>query len=179
MPRYSARIIREYFRRADDPTATMPQKGKALEDLTCYLFEKIPGISIPWRNELNNYESEEIDVFLLNEKYPSGLKIFAQDILVECKNWSKAVGSAEVTTFVAKIENRALELGILIAANGITGDATDAKQAHDIVSKALARGIRLIVFARTEIETLRTTEELVTKIKEKWCQLLVVGTVWP
>ena len=179
MARYSQKVIRQFFSRADDPTATMPQKGKALEDLSCYLFEKIPGVSLSQRNVLNTFHSEELDVAFWNDQYTTGLKSFNAIILVECKNWSTPVGSSEVTTFVAKIENRALDFGILIAAKGITGSATDSKQAHDIVSKALARGIRLVVITRAEIESLQTSEELVSKIKEKVCQLVVSGTVWP
>jgi hypothetical protein len=43
----------------------------------------------------------------------------------------------------------------------------------------LADNIRLIVITRTEIEALGTSEELVRSIKEKVCQLVVSGTVWP
>jgi hypothetical protein len=157
----------------------MPQKGKALEDLTCYLFEKIPGVSLSQRNVLNRFDSEELDVAFWNEQYPRGLKSFNAIILVECKNWSTPVGSSELTSFIAKIENRALDFGILIAASGITGRANDSRQAHQIASMALARGVRLVVITRTEIEALRTSEELVTKIKKKLCQLVVSGTVWP
>lgn len=179
MPRYSAKLIRQFLRNADDPRASMPKKGKMLEALTCYLFEKIPGLSRQKTNVLSKFESEELDVAFWNDQSPSGLKSFDAIILVECKNWSQPVGSAEVTTFLAKIENRSLNFGVLIAANGITGNASDSKQAHDIVSKALARGTRLIVLTRAKIESLRTSEELVTKIKDKVLELVVSGTVWP
>jgi len=178
MPGYSKRTIRGYFARADRATTTS-SKGKALEDLICYLFEKVPGLSITQRNVTNRFESEEIDVAFFNDQHPAGLKAFDPVILVECKNWSSPVGSTEVVRFKDKIESRALNFGILIAANGITGSAEDGKHAHDIVSKALARGIRLVVLTREEIEALRTSKELVTLLKTKVCQLIVSGTVWP
>ena len=37
-------------------------KGKKLEDLACYLFEKLPGITIAKRNAMNQYDTDEIDV---------------------------------------------------------------------------------------------------------------------
>src|SRR5205807_7832199 len=108
-----------------------------------------------------------------------GFKSFDNVILVECKNWTDPVGSAEVNWFLTKLRNRSLDFGILIAANGITGNAADQKQAHDIISKELARGIRMIVLTRAEIELLQTSEELVTMVKRKLCELTVSGTVWP
>jgi hypothetical protein len=179
MARYSRKIIRQYFRRSDDPKASRPEKGKALEDLTCYVFGKIPGVSVSQRNVLNTFDSEELDVAFWNEQHALGLRSFNAIILVECKNWSTPVGSSEVTAFVAKIEHRALDFGILVAANGITGNAADRRQAHDIASKALMKGVRLVIITRKEIEGMQNSNELVASLKEKVCQLVVSGTVWP
>lgn len=128
---------------------------------------------------MNAYDTEEIDVAFWNEQHPAGLRSLNAIILVECKNWSAAVGSMEVSWFLTKIRNRGLDFGILIAANGITGSAADKDAAHDVVGKALADGVRLILFARHEIEQLASSEDLVTLVKRKICQLVVTGTVWP
>ncbi len=178
MPAYSKRTILDYLARADAAT-TNNDKGRALEDLVCYLFEKIPGVSLTQRNVKNTFDSEEINVAFFNEQHPAGLKFLDNFILAECKNWSGAVGSSEVAWFLSKIANRSLDFGILIAANGVTGNADDAKQAHDIASKALARGVRLVVITRQEIEALQASKDLVTLIKTKVCQLILSGTVWP
>jgi hypothetical protein len=175
---YSKKVIHNFFAKADAAT-TKNVKGKALEDLVCYLFEKIPGMSITQRNVKNAFETEEIDVAFFNEQHTAGLKFLSNILLVECKNWSGAVGSIEVQWFASKIENRSLDFGILVAANGITGSAEDGKQAHDIASKSLMKGIRLVVVTRQEIENLKTSKDLVTLIKTKVCQLIVSGTVWP
>jgi hypothetical protein len=63
--------------------------------------------------------------------------------------------------------------------NGVTGDAADGKEAHHLISVALIKKIRLIVITRAEIEKLTHTDELVTLIRRKVCQLVVSGTVWP
>jgi hypothetical protein len=178
MALYSQATIRQHLQVADTaPVAAT--KGKAFEHLACYVFGMIPGFEISARNEMNTYATEEIDIAFWNEQDPTGLKSLNAIILVECKNWSTPVGSIEVNWFITKIENRGLDFGILIAAKGITGNAEDKRAAHDVVSKALARGIRLIVFTRQEIEQLTTSEDLITSIKRKICQLTVTGTVWP
>lgn len=178
MARYSKKRIRGLFAKAD-AAGNKTEKGKCLEDLACYLFEAVPGLSLSARDRKDTYETEEIDVALWNEQHTRGFRALSFLILVECKNWNKPVGSMEVNWFISKIESRSLDFGILIAANGITGSQQDRKQAHAVVSKALARGIRMVVLTRTEIESLSSSDELVLLVKQKLCELIVSGTVWP
>jgi hypothetical protein len=124
--------------KATDQAKTQDAKGKAFEDLACYLFESIPGISISHRNALNVFESEEIDIAFWNEQHPMGLKSLDATLLIECKNWSTPVGSPDVTSFLAKLRNRSLDFGILVAARGITGNPEDSTRAHHQVSLALS-----------------------------------------
>jgi hypothetical protein len=178
MPPYSRATVQKHLDEADS-APTNAAKGKAFEDLICYLFGKIPGLASPRRNALNQGNSEEIDVAFWNDQHPRGLKSFGEVLLIECKNWSVAVGSIDVAWFLTKIENRGLDFGIMVAANGVTGDAEDRKQAHDIISRFLAKNVRLIVITRVEIQKLATSEKLVELIKKKVCDLVVFGTVWP
>lgn len=177
MPKFSLKKIKDLFARSDAATLKS-DKGKRLEELAVYLFEMVPGISMTARDKKNTYDTEEIDVALWNEQHAKGFKTLNFLILVECKNWSSPVGSMEVNWFLTKIRHRALDFGILIAANGITGSDKDKKQAHDVVSKALADGVRMILLTRAEIEALTDTEELVRIVKRKLCELIVSGTVW-
>ncbi len=178
MAKLSQRKIRDLFAKSDAAT-TKAEKGKYLEDLAVYLFETVPGISLSARDKKNAYESEEIDVAFWNEQHPKGFKALNFLILVECKNWTSPVGSMEVTWFLAKIRNRSVDFGILIAANGITGSDEDKKQAHDAVSKALMESVRMILLTRAEIEGLADSDDLVRMVKRKLCELIVSGTVWP
>jgi Restriction endonuclease len=170
--------VKRYLKAADQ-AKTPGAKGKAFEDLACYVFESIPGISVSHRNALNVFGSEEIDVAFWNEQHPEGLKWLEAFLLVECKNWSAAVGSAEVITFITKLRNRGLDFGILIAARGVTGNPEDSNRAHHQVSLALSEKIQLIVITRREIEGLKDGAELVRLIKRKVGQLIAIGTVWP
>jgi hypothetical protein len=164
---------------AADEAKTNYAKGKVFEDLVCFIFEQIPGITLPQRNVLNKFESEEIDVAFFNEQHPKGLKSFNHLLLIECKNWSEPVGSAEFGAFISKVRNRGLNFGILIAANGITGRPEDSTAAHQQATLALAEGRQIIVITRTEFEALKISDELVKLIKTKVCQLVASGTAWP
>lgn len=157
--------------------ATTAEQGHALEDLICYIFTQVPGISITKRNEMNAFRTEEIDVALWNDGHPEGLFFLPNIVLVECKNWSSSVGSAEVNWFDTKLRNRGLNFGLLVATNGITGNADDLTAAHSIVATALREGRRLVVVKTQELLALTDSPQLVHLIKEKLCDLAVRGTV--
>lgn len=177
MPAISQVIVQQHFTVGDN-ARTRAEKGRVLEDLICYLFGRVPGITVTKRNTVNVFDSEEIDVAFWNEQRPKGLYFLPHIILVECKNWSKPVDSAEVNWFDAKLKRRALPFGILIAANGITGNGNEVSSAHEIIRVALGEGRQLVVITRQEIEALTTTEELVRLTKEKLCELAVAGTLF-
>lgn len=101
--------------------ATTTQRGRAFENMICYVFEQVPGVSITRRNEFNAFDTEEIDVALWNETFSDGFFFLPNLILVECKNWSHRVGSADVNWFDTKLRNRGLDFGIMVSSKGITG----------------------------------------------------------
>ena len=49
---------------------TTADQGRALEDLICYVFAQVPGVSITRRNKMNAFHTEEIDVALWNDGSP-------------------------------------------------------------------------------------------------------------
>lgn len=159
--------------RQADTTAT---KGRALEDLICALFSWVSGIEIAERNALNAFATEEVDVALWNDQAPDGFRFLPYTFLVECKNWSAAVGTAEVAYFVRRCQNHGCDHGFLIAANGITGEPRQLTAAHYELATALKDGIRIVVLTLDEIEALSATEDLIRLIKRKLCQLMVSAT---
>jgi hypothetical protein len=177
MASYSKPRIDHFLLRSDNAQSAAV-KGKALEDLACYIFEKVPGISIAKRNVMNAFDTEEIDIALWNERSRKGFSFLPHIILLECKNWNSAVSSAEVSWFADKLESRGLDFGILIAANGITGNTVDINRAHNIVARHLGNGRRIIIVKRSEIESLPTTDNLIKLIKEKLCELAVAGVIF-
>lgn len=176
MASYSIKKIFAHLQDGDLANDTTT-KGRALEDLACYLFDRIPGISITQRNSLNSYLTEEIDIAFWNERKRNGLYFLPHILLIECKNWSKAVSSIEVNWFASKLENRGLDFGILVACNGITGNSEELTRAHHIISTHLSKQRRIIIITRKEIEQLSQTEEMITLVKKKLCELAVAGTI--
>jgi restriction endonuclease len=162
---------------AGDAGATTAIRGRALEDLVCYVFSQVPGVTITRRNEMNAFNTEEIDVALWNDAEADGLFFLPNIILVECKNWSNPVSSNEVSWFDTKLRNRGLTFGVLVASNGVTGDANDLTAAHNTVAGALKEGRKLIVIRKEELLALTDSDALVHMIKEKLCDLAVKGTV--
>jgi len=166
------------FFSASDKSSSSFEKGRLLEDLICYLFAKVPGITLTKRNRYNNFNSEEIDVAFWNDKNPRGLYFLENVVLVECKNWSNRVGSQEVSWFDRKLRQRGQTHGVMVAANGITGDASEKTSAHQIIGEALKEGRKLIVISREEILKLANSEQLVKLIKQKICELVVSGSLF-
>lgn len=174
MAAYNKADIQGFLHTADTaPNSAV--RGKAFEDLACYLFRHIPGITITARNTMNTFATEEIDVACWNESDPAGLRSFNAFFLVECKGWGHAVGSEQVSWFLSKIEHRGLDFGVLIAANGITGEPANLGRAHSLVAFALGKRIRMVMIDRAEILALNSGEELAQLMIQKVCTLHASG----
>jgi hypothetical protein len=177
MAKYSRQKVNSLFRESDGATDNNV-KGRALEDLICYLIETVPGVSVTTRNTLNSFASEEIDIAFWNEQKRNGFSFLPRILLTECKNWSSAVGSSEVSFFAQKLKHRGLDHGILIASNGITGSPEDLRSAHHQITMALSERLHILVVTREEIQKLAATEDLVMLFKKKLTQLAVAGTIF-
>ena len=176
MVKVSRTTIQRYLNQGASATTTTAQ-GKALEDLICYVFQKLPGISVTRRNKKNAFHTEEIDVAFWNDQHSKGLPFLPNLILVECKNWSSPVGSEQVNWFDTKLKNRGLGFGILVASNGITGNHQEITDAHSIIAAALRESRQLIVISSAELLTISDSADIILLIKEKICDLAVSGTI--
>jgi hypothetical protein len=156
--------------------ATTTERGRALEDLICYLFEKIPGVTVAARNRVNVAGSEEIDIAFWNEGDLDGFYFLPNIVLCESKDWLVPVGSLHVNWFDTKLRNRSQTHGILVALKGITGDSTDITSAHSVIGAALREGRHLVVLTGAELEAISTSAQLVQLMKRKLCDLAVAGT---
>ncbi len=177
MARYStARIARLLHDSDNAPTAD--QKGEILEQLTRYVFERVPGVSFYAKNILDGNRAHELDVVFWNLQKQSDICFLDAVIIVECKNTAHPVSSAQVGWFVRKLQDRGATHGVLIALNGITGNNDEDNSAHSEVSSALVRDkIRVLVVTREELLALHTTDNLVNLLKEKILQLTLYKTI--
>jgi hypothetical protein len=86
------------------------EKGRALEDLICFLFPLVPGIEIAQRNALNAFETEEVDVALWNARPTDGFYFLpnlfsskqrigaAPAVVRKCRTLSVVCASEDATT---------------------------------------------------------------------------------
>ncbi len=175
MAAYDPVVIQGHLAVVDAPP-TNAAKGKAFEDLSCYLLSGVPGIKITARNTTNTFAMEEIDVACMNENDPAGLGALVDFFLVECKGWDAAVTSVEVAWFLTKIRHRGLKFGFLIAANGITGEPEHLSRANFVVAAELASfGIKMVIITREEIEGLASGEDFGKLVIQKVCTLHASG----
>ncbi|TGQ80242.1 hypothetical protein EN850_13240 [Mesorhizobium sp. M8A.F.Ca.ET.207.01.1.1] len=177
MPLLDAPTMQGHLAIALDQDATTSQRGKALEDLVAYVFGQVPGIAVTHRNEMNVFDTEEIDVAIFNDGAPDGFHYLPSVILIECKNWSSAVSSIEVSWFINKLRSRGLDFGVLVATNGITGNVAELTNSHNLVAAALLERRKLIVLTTAEIAALVDTDQLSTLVKRKLCELAIKGSI--
>jgi hypothetical protein len=118
--------------------------------------------------------AEEIDIGFHNAQRVRGLWWLDKFVLVECKNWSTTVGSAEVGWFLQKLADRGLRDGILIARSGITGDDHHLTAARNLVSGALAFNRRMLVLTWGDIGTLKSGAALARVVEHRLGELVVM-----
>lgn len=152
-------------------------KGRALEELVVYIFDKIPGIEIYETDVMNYHLTEEVDVVLWNEKDENGLKNFPEIIFIECKNLAGKVSTRDLSYFITKLRNKGLNFGIMIASLGITGSESKSTRAHFEMPLALKEGIRIIILTIDDILNLNNVDDLLKLIKSKICRLHVKGSI--
>ncbi|WP_177240647.1 restriction endonuclease [Nonomuraea wenchangensis] len=158
-----------------DKTRTTKERGQALEDLFCYLLAGVQGLKVR-RNILNPYRSEEVDVAVANDRVNNGLACFPYLFLVECKNWSDPVDAKAISAFINKLENRSIELGILVAASGVTGDPSELTSAYQTASMAQARGRRLLLLSLKDLTALTTSDDLTDLLVQRLLGVVACGT---
>lgn len=174
MPPLRRAELRTLLRRVDR-AKTNQAKGRAWENIGAYLFNCIPGFSVSSTNRQHVLDLHEIDIAMWNDQVPTGLKSLPDVVFVEAKNWSTAVDANAIRAFDSKLNQQGVRFGVLIAANGITGDAADRTAGHGVIATALTQGRRIIVITRMEIEALTSTRQLIRLVKQKICELVVAG----
>ena len=165
-----------HLRRAAMPGIRPEQRGRRYESLLAYLLESVPGCFVQ-RNSLNYYGTEEVDITVANEKADGGFRMLPEIFIVECKNWSVPVDSTTLGYFVNVVVDRGCSLGILAAANGITGHQEHRSRAHAIGAAALVRGIRILVITAEDLRRLESPTDLVNLLHQRNLSLTAHGTI--
>lgn len=143
---------------------TNKEKKDTLENLADFLFSSIRGIEVIDRNVRTS--AEEIDLLLKNESNNLFWRQLGSPLLVECKNWSKKIGTDEVIIFKDKLESHDIKVGILIAVKGITG--TKRKDAVLKMREYKQRGFRIVLLTGEDVEDMCDGGNPTDKLQEKY-----------
>jgi hypothetical protein len=168
-------VIIKYLATAASATDSDAQ-GKAYEALVAYLFGCVPGCLVE-PGIINVFGTEQIDVAVGNVRSESGLYLLPRIFLVECKDWTQPVDSKTVGYFLNILAGRGVEVGVLVAANGITGDLANLTHAHALGLTAAPRGIKLVVITSEEIAVLCNVDDLVMLLHRRLLRAYATGTV--
>lgn len=136
-----------------DQAETTKEKGDTFEYFARVLFNSIDFLEV--RDQALRTNTGEIDI-VVEYTGSNELTIFDQwsrFILVECKNWADSVGVSQIRDFKGKMDKAQIDLGVIFARNGISGDeATDAvRLIHDCFQRDKCM---ILVIGDNEIEQL-------------------------
>jgi hypothetical protein len=159
-----------------DNSANSDARGKAYEALVAYLFSCVPGCIVE-PGIINVFGTEQIDVAVGNLAASDGLYLLPRVFLVECKDWKEPVDSKSVGYFLNILAGRSVEVGVLVAARGITGNLASLTHAHALALTAAPRGIKLIVISTEEISALSTAAQFVELLRRRLLRAYATGTV--
>lgn len=157
-----------------DKTRVTKERGDALEDLFSYLLCELAGIAVD-RNARDPFQSKEIDIAVANTQEARWLKIYPTLFLVECKNWDQKVGAKVVADFITKLEESYVEVGILVAASGVTGDHRSRTSAYQRIAMAQQRGHRVIVITMDQLKTLQNTDDFEYLLRDSFLKVVNSG----
>lgn len=154
--------------------AVAKDKGKFFEEAASLCLCSIPGIEVVHANVSDDANSMEIDAVLYNQKSPDGLQFLEHHILVECKNWTNPVDSKAMRDFAGKIRAAHLTEGIIVAANGITGNAADVTSAHEVIRNAFVQDrVKVFILTKLNIETFKTVDDVVNHFRVMFTRIIL------
>jgi hypothetical protein len=140
-------------------------KGKRLENLINTIFSEIPGLIFEEADVKNVHGTLEIDLFFWNDQLLKGLRALDCPLIIECKSSSDPVEGRDLRYFGNLLRDKGQRDGILVALQGVTGDA-DANSAgfyHQTV--ALIDGVRILIVTGEDLLTLTSGKDLVRLLK--------------
>jgi hypothetical protein len=172
---FNSAVLKAHLERANDPANSTHVRGRAFEDVLEHVFTSVPGCDVQ-RNSLNRFASEEVDLSVMNFRDQDGLRALPEIFLVECKNWSSAVDAATVNEFASKIRHRGCTLGVLVAANGVTGNPYERTAAYQSAALALVEHTRILLLTTTDLSTLTCSKDIVTILHRRLLDLVAAGT---
>ena len=156
-------LLEDVLARCQDPSLSSHDKGKALERLSVALFSACYAVEPNLRTQTG-----EVDLYLDDRKVTTPFwDDYGDNALVECKNWSKPVGSREVLVLIGKCTRADSKLGFFVSLGPFSEDALSEIKGQN--QRRGRSGSPLIVPVRlSDIEALERYQEA-----EHWLRTLV------
>lgn len=133
------------------------EKGTSFERIVEFVFGSEPGFEVASRRY--DLGDEEIDLVLRNNvQRPFWIALHSPHIFIECKNWSRPVGSSEYRDFQGKLENQGalVQVGLFFAASGFTSEFQNA------ALRASRSAVTIVTATLHDIERYATGNERLT-----------------
>jgi hypothetical protein len=159
-----------------DSANTSDERGRALERAAGAFFSAVPGCEVHGRRVLDPFRSSEIDLLVGNRRRDAGLYYLPEMIPVECKSSEKPVTAAEIRDFASKVQDRNLQLGVLVTRAGVTGARSQAESAYHTAALTAARGIKMLLVTVPELRSVTTAHAFVELLHGKVFRLTASGT---
>lgn len=149
------------------------ERGKRYEALLHYVFESVPGtLVVP--NQRSYFGAEQVDLAVGNHGGFDGLP---KHFLVECKNYAHPLDSKSVGYFLFICMTRKVDLAIIVAANGLSGNAEDTTYAHSLAQSAAGFGCRLVVISNDDLLALSSSDDLVNMVELRYLEAIANGGI--
>ena len=155
-------------------SSSQNEQGFALEELLCNLFKKIPGLSITKRNEDRKFDGNDIDIIIWNAQRSDGFYFLPNILSIAAYRWLEKIEKEHISWFINRLKERGLSFGILVAMNGLVEDEEERTLVRQQISSALNDERQIVILRGKDFKKINSTEQLVTLVKEKLCELAVV-----
>jgi hypothetical protein len=152
---------------AMDNADSSQERGEAFEELAGILLEAMPFIRV--REQNLRTRTSELDL-VVEYTGADEEKIFdkvSSDFLIECKHWSKPVGSDPVGNFIQKMDKLSIDFGIMFARNGVTGDE-ETDGTGQIRDALIQKDMVILVIDGGDIKRLLSGESFYQMLDQKF-----------
>jgi len=148
------------------------EKGRLLERFMRDAISTIKGLKILDFNA--RLLAEEIDIIVQNNVPEGFWRTIGSPIVVECKNWTKKVGSKEISILSDKMKSISsdVKLGLLVAPNGVSGNWKS--NAILKIREKRQQGIYIVVLVKEDLEKIATGTHTSKIIEKKFEKLFLI-----
>lgn len=152
--------------RKADKANSANEKGTSLENIAKLLFESVTCVTVRDTNVVTR--SGEIDLII---EYTGSEKLtlfdsYSRFLLIECKNWIDPVPAKEVGHFETKLAKSDVDLGLLFAWSGISGEDR-VEHARRILDTTSGKRPKIIVFDERDLYRIVKGESFYEMIDSK------------